>query len=257
MKEAQALLDGCGDPEFAPLYHARAFFHRETDPERALREYRAAARTDPDGWRNWFRLLEFCNRAGYVELAYEEGGRAAARYPDSLPIQVEYVRTLLERRDYREAADVLDNLTVLPSEGATGVHGLYVRTHLQLALEEIGSGALKPAVDSLERSMSYPEHLGTGRPYNPDLRMQQYLQALCFLRLGEKDKAEALFDAIHRFSELQGRQDKGPHAYCGGLVFRRRGKTVSSRAWLDRAERPSADVLEALRLLERKPLEIP
>jgi tetratricopeptide (TPR) repeat protein len=251
MREAQTLLDECGDPGFAPLYHARAFFSRDADPNRALHEYRAAVRTDPDGWRNWFRLLEFCNRAGFQELAYTEGVRGTARFPHSLPIQVEFIRTLLERRDFREAADVLDTLTVLPSEGATGVHALYVRAHLHLALEAIGTGALTPAIDSLERSMLYPEHLGTGRPFDPDMRMQQYLQALCYQRQGERGKAEALFDAIQTFSERRGAQDRGENAYFAGLVFRKRGEDVRARTWLRRAERPSSDVLNALRQLEK------
>ena len=257
MAEAQALLEECGEPEFAPFYHARAFFYREADPERALNDLQAATRIDPGGWRNWFRLLEFCNLSGYTQAAYDYALAAADRFPRSIPIQVEYIKTLLERRAPREAAEVLDELAVLPSEGATGIHGLYMRAHIELGLEEIGSGALRPAVESLERSMQYPENLGTGRPYEPDQRMSQYLKAMCLIRLGEADKAETLFDAIQKFSESRGTQDAGPNAYFGGLVFRRRGAAARARDWLGRAERPSQDVLEALRLLEREPQEAP
>ncbi len=250
MGEAQTLLVACGEPEFAPLYHARAFFYREKDPERARIEYTAATRYDPDGWRNWYRLLEFCNRSGFPQAAYQNAHRAAAQFPESIPIQVEYVRALLERREFREAVQVLDGLTVLPSEGATGIHGLYVRAAVQLGLEEIRSGNLRRGIEALENSMKYPELLGTGRPYDPDQRMQQYLQALCYTQLEELDKAKTLFDAIRAFSDKQG-SPSGPHAYFGGLVFRRKGEAVKARDWLEQAESPPSDILETLRLLER------
>jgi len=98
--------------------------------------------------------------------------------------------------------------------------------------------------------MEYPERLGSGRPYAPDLRMQQYLMALCHLVRGNRDTADDLFNSIRVYSESQA-EPQGPHAYFGGLVYRRMGETAKAREWLGRADTPSADVLDILRILER------
>jgi hypothetical protein len=248
--EAQSLLEACGEPDFAPFYHARAFFERGRNPELAKAMYEAATRVEPDAWRNWFRLLEYCNRNGMARFALDTARVALREFPDSVPLRVEYIRALLARGEYSEAVRVLDALHVLPSEGATGVHGLFVTAHVQLGLREIKTGSLTAAISHLEKSMDYPERLGSGRPYDPDQRMQQYLMALCHIARGDRDAAEELFNSVRDYSDSENRPE-GPHAYFGGLVYRRMGEDARAREWLTGAEPPPADILETLRSLER------
>ena len=250
VEEARILLDACGDPDFAPLYHARAFFDRRRDPDQALAMYVSATKVEPGQWRNWFRQIEFCNRNDMALLALNTARAALREFPDSVPIQVEFVRALMGTGEYAEAAEALDALHILPSEGATGVHGLFVDAHVQLGLKEIRTGSLTAAISLLKKSMEYPERLGSGRPYAPDQRLQQYLMALCHLVRGDRDKADNLFNAIRDYSESQA-EPEGPHAYFGGLVYRRMGETAKAREWLGRADRPAVDILDILRILER------
>ena len=65
-----------------------------------------------------------------------------------------------------------------------------------------------------------------------------------------RDTADDLFNSIRVYSESQA-EPQGPHAYFGGLVYRRMGETAKAREWLGRADTPSADVLDILRILER------
>jgi len=250
VEEAQVLLEACGEPDFAPLYHARAFFDRKRNPDRALAMYVKATKVEPGQRRNWFRLLEFCNLNDMYGLALRSARDALREFPDYVPIQVELVRALMGEGEYLEAAEVLDALHVLPSEGAMGVRELFMQAHVQLGLNTIRTGALETAVSHLEKSMEYPERLGSGRPYDPDQRMQQYLIALCHLARGDRDTADKLFNAIRDYSESQAHPE-GPHVYFGGLVYRRMGETAKAREWLGRADKPADAVMESLRLLER------
>ncbi len=250
--ESRHLLESCGEPDFAPLYHARAYFFQDTAPDRAHAQYARAVEVDPESWRNWFRLLRFGNREGFTELAADTAQKAAERFPDSVPIRVEQIRSLLDRGELREAAAVLDQLKVLPAEGATGVHDLYVRTHVGLGLESARAGAFSEAITHLEKSREYPENLGSGRPYDPDLRLQDYLTALCQLKLGRGEEAEALFRSIRRFSENESQGESlGSHAYFGALAYQRSGDAVKARELLRKAVRPGTGVLETVRWLER------
>jgi len=126
--------------------------------------------------------------------------KAAADLPAEVALQVDLADALLAAGDPHEAARVLDAVAALPYEGASGIHGLYVRAHIGIGLEAMKKGAWEEAIRALELSKLYPEKLGTGAPFHPDSRMQDYLIALSLDRLGEKDKAGALREAIRDYT---------------------------------------------------------
>lgn len=247
-EEAQSLFMACGQPDFAPFYIARAYFFRETSPELALRDYQKGASLDRNSWRNLYRLLEFTRQQGIDDEALAQARVAAERFPESIPIRMELVRALVAQRLYQEAADLLENTDALPSEGATAIHELFETAHLQLALQYIQEDDLTRALEHLERSQEYPENLGSGRPYDPDLRLQEYLRALCHENLGEKEKALALYQTIYTYTlDHEGRD--APHAYFGGLVLLRRGERLKAGQLL-RSAPPDAAVLRAIQKLQ-------
>lgn len=250
VEEAEGLLESCGEPAFPPLYHARAFFRRDKNPDSARTALEKAVQFEEDGWRNWARLLDFHLGEGQADQALETARKAVARFPDSGALAVGLVQALIRSGRYSEAAGVLDGLQVLPSEGATGVHALFVNTHIQLGLESIEKGDYAGAVHHLETSREYPERLGTGRPYVPDQRLQGYLTALCRIAMGEPEAAEALIQAVvDETREHWG--PSGPHAYFGALALLRKGFREEADELLKTAVRPEPRVLEALNRLQR------
>jgi hypothetical protein len=48
----------------------------------------------------------------------------------------------------------------------------------------------------LRSALEWPEHLGQGRPYEPEERLVQYLLGHVEGRLGERDRARAAFEAV-------------------------------------------------------------
>ena len=160
------------------------------------------------------------------------------------------VKALGKLGRYREAAAILDTLEVLPSEGATDVHALFVRTHIHLGLEKMEQEDFAGAISHLEKSRKYPENLGTGRPYVPDQRCQQYLIALCHLQTGNSRAAEALFEAVADETRSHWKAE-GPYAYFGALALLRKGSKGEASELLRRAPRPDERLLAAVERFRR------
>ncbi len=164
-----------------------------------------------------------------------------------MPLQVDLAEALLAAGDPHEAATVLDAVAALPYEGASNIHGLYVQAHIGIGLEALKKSAWAEAVRALELSKLYPEKLGSGAPFHPDSRMQDYLITLCLDKMGEKDKAAALRESIRDYT-LTYWDESGPYSYFGGLVLDKLGKTedrLKARELLSRPK-PAADVLAVI-----------
>jgi tetratricopeptide (TPR) repeat protein len=250
LEEARDLFEMCEGPDFASFYIARGSILEKDDPVRASADYRKAIELDPGSWRARHNLTSFHLRRGQVGEALTFAERAAADFPTEVPLQVDWAAALLAAGRPGQAAAVLDGVTALPYEGASDLHGLYVRAHVGIGLAAMKKGAWAEAVEALERSKLFPEQLGTGAPFHPDFRMQDYLIALCYDRMGEKDRAEALRLAIREYT-LAYWDEPQPHAYFGGLVLERLGRRedrLKARELLGRG-RPSPEILEVLRTL--------
>ena len=249
--EARDLFEMIEDADFAPFYIARASFFERSDPVRAAGDYRKAAELDASSWRARHTLTAFLLRQGQNDEALGSARKAAADFPSEVPLQVDLAEALLAAGDPHEAATVLDTVAALPYEGASDIHGLYVRAHLGIGLETMKKGAWADAVQALELSKLYPEKLGTGTPFHPDSRMQDYLIALCLDRMGEKDKAAAIREAIRDYTLTY--WDEGqPYGYFGGLVLEKLGRKedrLQARELLGRP-RPPADIMAVVSALK-------
>lgn len=55
-----------------------------------------------------------------------------------------------------------------------------------LAIEAMEEENYQTAYQYLEGSKEYPEHLGTGKPYDADFRMQDYLEWVVLRKVGRE-----------------------------------------------------------------------
>jgi hypothetical protein len=72
--------------------------------------------------------------------------------------------------------------------------------------------------------------------------------ALCFERLGERQKAESLRKSIHTYTSNW--KEEGTHAYFGGLVLQYYGEHGKARKLLSQ-DKPSQEVLDILKMLRK------
>lgn len=222
LEEARDLFEMIENADFAPFYIARGGFFERTDPARAAADYRKAIELDASSWRARHTLTGFYLRHGRNEEALGSARKAAADLPSEVPLQVDLAEALLAAGDPHEAATVLDAVAALPYEGASDIYGIYVRAHVGIGLEALKRGGWAEAVQAFELAKLYPEKLGTGAPFHPDSRMQDYFIAAALDRLGEKEKAAALRQAIRDYT-LKYWDEGQPYGYYGGLVLQKLG----------------------------------
>jgi hypothetical protein len=125
---------------------------------------------------------------------------ASKRFPDEDLIKILLARTYLNSGRYRECYAVLENATILPFEGQRDVHDLFVQCQICLAMEAMKQGRYEDALKRLEGSKEYPVRLGTGKPHDPDFRVQDYLMAFSYEKIGATAKAEEARQRIEGYS---------------------------------------------------------
>ena len=70
----------------------------------------------------------------------------------------------------------MDRLNILPNEGASETIGLYKELNILEAIEQVKKKNWKAATKYLDQAETYPEHLGSGMPYNPNNDLTQKMK---------------------------------------------------------------------------------
>ncbi len=250
-EETHDLFAMCENSDFPPFYLSRGSLFERENPGDALDDYRTAITMDEKDWRARHKLIQALLRQNKTEEALAAARKSIERLPDVTALQVDLIKALLAMRNFREAARLLDTIDALPSEGAREIHGLYLQAHIALGMEAMRKGDWQDAIDSFETSKLYPENLGTGAPFSPDLRLQDYMEGLCYDRLGQKEKAEEFWKTIYNYTVAHGDREI-THSYFGGLVLLKYGERIRARELMSR-RRPSSEILSLLRRLGNSP----
>jgi tetratricopeptide (TPR) repeat protein len=243
--EATGLLESCDRADFPPLFIARASLFRDSNPERALADYERAVKMDEKNWRAWHALSDFTARLGKNEEALTLARKAAQLFPDNVPIQIDLVKACLGTNNPLEAARLLDQIQALPFEGASEIHGLYVKANVDLGLESMSKSDWDRALQSFEKSKLFPEQLGTGAPFEPDVRLQDYLEAVCHEKLGDRKKAEEIRRGITDYT-IKHFNERAMYHYIGAVALRQSGDRQKADELMKRA-RLSQDLQEILK----------
>jgi len=242
-EEAADLFEQSGElPDFAPFYLARTSL-RKDDPERARTDYDRAIQVAPTTWRPYHALTVFLNAQGRFSESLAISTEAARCFPDHTGIQFLHARTLLLKRDYHRTLQILDAITILPAEGARDGREIYHQACVLLALDEIRQGSNARAISLLNRARLWPEHLGSGRPYDPDTRMEDYLEATARRRMGDTAIADSLLSSVAEYTRSE-RKRSSPNDLLGAIALRELGKRDQGeallQAWLKREPENSA-----------------
>lgn len=245
VQEAREFFDACARPDFAPFYIARGHFYKSVDLQKSQIDFEQAVKIGPESWKTWHTLIDFCSEQAMPEKALETALQATSRHPEEDYLQVDLARAFIGNERNTEAADILDNLEILPYEGASDVHRLFVRCHVNLGLENIQERNYEQAIQHLEKAKTYPENLGSGQPYESDQRMQDYLIAYSYNKLGNKEKAEEMKKAIYDYT-LEHMSTQGENQYFGGMALVDLGERTQGRE-LMRKNRLPEDFLQKIR----------
>ena len=248
--EAREWFDSCGiQPDFAAFYLARGHFYKGVDLHQTQIDFEKALEIDSKSWKTWHTLIQYYNGQMMPEKALDAASEATGLFPEEGTLKVDLVQALIGNDRNAEAADILDNLEVLPSEGATAVHRLFVHCHVNLGLGYIQERNFEQAIRHLEKAKTYPENLGSGQPYESDQRMQDYLIAYSYDKMGNRERAEGIKKAIYDYT-LEHMDSQGENQYFGGLALIDLGERRQGRDLL-RKNRLPEDFLKKVRTIIR------
>ena len=204
MQDARESFDDCDESDFAPLFICRGHLYKEVNLKNAEADFEHAVKIDSKSWRTWHYLIDFYNEQGMFEKSLSTSEKAFSILPNESLLQVDMVRSLVNNKRYKQALSLLDTIQILPYEGATAIHHLFVRSHVHLAVENMEQGQYAKAIQHLQDSKEYPERLGTGRPYDADFSLQQRLITVCNEKMAaenEKDRKFQMTDELSRLIE--------------------------------------------------------
>ena len=182
--EAAGLLAECKLlPDYGPFYLARAeLAGRLAQPP--IDDFRKALDLAPQEWRTWLALARRHSADSSLMEALDVAKRGFEKFPGNFILGMEYAKALIDNNQCRTAAETLDRLVVLPYENASEGRALHEKAHLLLAAESVRGKNYEEALVHVARSKEWPEHLGAGKPYNPDERLQLFLEDYCQAKLG-------------------------------------------------------------------------
>jgi hypothetical protein len=238
-QDARAELLACGDaPDEAAFYLNRSRIYAPDERARAVADLERARVLDAADWRAAHLLVAEHLAAGEDQAALELAAAAAQAFPGNQAVTMDLAAAQLATGRYREVIALLAAATVLPYEGATDGRALYRRANLFAALEELKRGRADAAETCIAEARSWPEHLGSGRPYDPDERLEDFLSARCRHALGDEAGARRAYQRIAEWTAQQ-HAGSGTMTLIAALALRELGQGGEAAAllagWHDKA----------------------
>jgi Tfp pilus assembly protein PilF len=202
--EAKALLSSLGnEPDYSPFYISRASFFNGVDENQVLQDLTKAKEINPKDWRNWNKLIEYYNIIADHETELSLTSEAKDLFQGNFYIALQHAKALLKNKKYDVSLGILSKMVAIPFEQSTEGKVIYEQAYILKALELISNQKYETANAALEKSKEYPENLGVGKPYEPDNRIQDYLQAYIMNKTGKATLANGLLEKVKTLSQTQ------------------------------------------------------
>jgi tetratricopeptide (TPR) repeat protein len=193
-EEAADLMTSMRDaPDYGPTYAARGLLLEATRDADPVPDLRRAVALDPDTRALHVSLIRALQDGGAWGASLDAIADARVHFPEDFDLALLETRTLLEEGRAAEAADILAEVRVLPSENARESHRLFAWAHTLLSLDALEGGDAERARNELTTALTWPESLGQGRPYEPDERLVRFLLGVAERRLGDDVGADEHF----------------------------------------------------------------
>ncbi len=185
--------EGTEDPIF--LLN-RALLITDVPAYNPLVDLERSKQLDPNQWRAWYFLGRQYEKDGQHEEFHSLLKEAKERFKGNYAIEMDWVRSLAQQENYSEALDVLHDIQVLPYEGAAEGRMLFENILLNAALLDISSKKWNAALDKVKQSRLWPENLGVGKPFQPDERIQDFMEALIYRSRGNERRTRQAMETL-------------------------------------------------------------
>jgi hypothetical protein len=238
VEECIKLLVSCGDnPDFAPFYANRAELLKGKNDSQVENDLKRALSLD-NQWRYHLLLANYYNNHQQYEKAISITEPFYRSHPQDFIMGALHAKTLLLNRKYKEADALLKKINIIPYEGATGGHEMYREAKLMQAEKLMQSKNFKGALKFISEAGLWPENLGVGKPYSEDIdmRLENWMNYLCFQQLKRTSEAEEMLNLIIKFKpriDNTVRNFLPANALITAYAFERLNRKDEATQWLN------------------------
>ena len=196
-EEAIRLILDCGqEPDYAIFYLTRAYLLKPIDEKQELMDLQTAQRLAPDDWRTVNRLIGYYESKQNYSMALAVSSAAYRKFKGNSTLALQYATAQLYNEDFAACLKTLEEIHILPFEGSSEGKVVYEQAYLHLAIDLFKRKKYRETIAKLVKSKEWPENLGVGMPYEPDIRIQNFLEACCLKKLNRTAQASALQHAV-------------------------------------------------------------
>ena len=215
----------CGNqPDYGIFYTSRGILFEKGNSIED--DFKRAVKLSEDEWRTWYYLSSHYEKTNAFDQQLDVSGQMYARFQDNPVVGIAHAKSLLNSRQFHECLKVLAEVNVLPAEFANSGHSIYERACISVALDLIEKKKYRKALDYIKKSREWPENLGSGRPYEPDNRLQDFIQMHCEAKLGNDKLADKYHQEIIEYSRAHWNAGRNMiNTYLSVLAFQRAEKT--------------------------------
>ena len=201
--EAVELFIGLGQrPDYGPFYASRALMGSGSEGGDLIgqinleSDFRRAVEMAPDLRAIHISLIQYLHGEGRWEDALAVSADARRRFPEDFDLDLLHAVALNQTERFEASIELLDEIEVLPSENSSISHQIFAEAHVLAGLDALDRADPADALDHFDMAVTWPEHLGLGRPYNPEERIEQYLRGIALRLSGNESEAITAFEAV-------------------------------------------------------------
>jgi len=190
-------------PDDPLFFFIRGMLLKNRGVQNYQKDLESAYNTDPKNWRYAFALAEDFFESGKSKEALSIIKKTYKQQPQNYFAGMLMAQTLNALQEFDEAIELLKNLRILPYEHATEGRNIYTSAYIGSALQKINKNEFDTAKERLKNALLWPEHLGVGKPFDPEERWERFLLAFIHEKKGENQAFDAELKQIIAHSEQQ------------------------------------------------------
>jgi hypothetical protein len=224
----------CGsEPDTYFFYLTRAGFKRQNGIKEVESDYLNAINHNGKNWRSFHLLHGYYISENEYYKARSISSEAIKLPGTSYISSFDHALSLFYTSDYESCVKILENIAILPYEGAGYGRTLWRNANILSAIKYYSSNRFSGAVKFARQAYKWPENLGVGRPYRVDERIEDFVLAMILDKSGQKGEAEALYKQVSGYNNGSA-SGAGSVNYLSYLAIRKISGSSVANDYLDK-----------------------
>lgn len=188
------------DPLF---YYIRGMLFKKHQISGYKKDLNYAYSQSPNNWRFAFSLAEDHFESGMALACMKIIRKVYQQDKDNYFAGMLLAQSLNNLKQFNKTIDLLKDIRILPYEHASEGRKIYSKAYVGSALQYIEKNQNNQAQSMLETALLWPEHIGVGKPFDPEERWERFLLAYIHQSNGNSEAAKLELTSIIKYSKEQ------------------------------------------------------